>query len=83
MIKKFKSLGSYIEEDQIGKHITYLVKNDIDRDPNLDTNAYLDIVGKQVEIDGEIKMVRTIRNKNQSFGCLDFKKGNIIGIQIL
>lgn len=82
-MKKFKSVGSYIEESQRGRHLVFLVENDIERDEKLEALAYTDLIGKQVEIDEKVYTVKCMRNKKRSFASLDYKKGDIIGIEIL
>lgn len=78
-MKSFISIGSYIEESQNGRHTVFIVQNDIDRDADLEQQAYADIIGKKVEIDGVCRKVYAVRSSMRGHYDLLYKKGELIG----
>lgn len=82
-MKEFESIGSYIDESQIGRHRTFLVINDINRNPN-DEFPFIDLF-PEVIIDGELHKTKEIRPKERSFhrDMIDYTEGSIIGIEVM
>ena len=82
-MEKFTSVGSYITESGIGREKVFVVENNKDRNPKLEKQAFPDLLGHEVEIDGVVRKVINIRSSKSSFVELNFKKGELIGLDVI
>lgn len=82
-MKKFTSVRSYIDNSNLGKHKTFIVENDIDRDKT-EKYPFIDLF-PDVMIDGKQYHTSKIRPKEQTYceDMIEYEKGKLIGIEVM